>query len=56
MAFLVYQTGFIKSFMVLNPDKCFFIYLTLGTNFKGISYLTTLQLKIAKKKIAGNHF
>ena len=36
--------------------KCFLCYLALGTNLKGISYLTTVQLKIAKKKITGNHF
>ena len=50
MAFLFYQTGFIKilwSSILINAPL---FYLALKRNFKQISYLTTLVLGTVKKK------
>ena len=47
---LFYQTGFVKalrSSILINAPLC---YLECRVNFKQISYLTTLLLKIARKK------
>ena len=52
--FTILSNWFYKNFMVLNPDKCFFMLfgacLGLRMNFKQISYLTTLLQKRAKVK------
>ena len=50
MAFLVYQTGFIKSFMVLNPDKCFFILFGVRNELQRDLVSNNVTIKNSKEE------